>query len=184
MEAQALTVDGMCRDVNKKADNLEVFQDNIDKAVSNAGSIFCDTLNGKIIGFPETVTQLSVLKDYKSKVLDQTGIDGMAVAVNAKSYSVNFPKPEMGYPKGFLDIYELGSERMIKPEEKVLETMSKVRNSYQSKEELCYIMTTSTIKPTEKETKTSFTTQMCNRFGSWWTLCKFDEKIAVSLSGL
>ena len=88
MEVQALTVDGMCRDVNKKTDNLEVFQDNIDKAVSNAGPIFCDKLNGKIISFPETFTQLSALNalnamnDYKSKVLDQTGIDGMAVAVN------------------------------------------------------------------------------------------------------
>ena len=34
------------------------------------------------------------------------------------------------------------------------------------------------------ETKSSFTTQICNRLGNWWTVCKFNKKIAVSLSGL
>ena len=155
LEAQALYVTGMCKDVNKTKINLEAFQDNIDKAVKNAGPIFCDSLNGKIIGFPETFTELTHVKDYKTKVLDQTGIAGMAVAVNAKSYSVNFPKPEMGYPKESLDIYELGTERIIIPEEKVMESMSKVRNSYQSREEVCYIMTTSTLENNEKTTKTS-----------------------------
>ena len=95
--------------------------------------------------------------------------------------------PEMGSPKGVLDIYEIGSERLLRPEERIMDFMSPIRNSYQSREELCYIMTTKTSKATKEdksETETSFTTQMCNRLGSWWTICKFKRKISVSLSGL
>ena len=83
-----MTVKGMCRDVNKTIVNMEAFQDNIDKAVKNAGAIFCDTLNGEIIGFPKTETKLSDLKGYKSKVLEQTELENMAIIVNAKSYSI------------------------------------------------------------------------------------------------
>ena len=72
MYVQALSVNGLCMDLNKGRANFEAFQDNIDKAVKNAGSIFCDTLNGKIVGFPETETKLFNLKDYKSNVLEQT----------------------------------------------------------------------------------------------------------------
>ena len=34
------------------------------------------------------------------------------------------------------------------------------------------------------EPEVSFTTELCNRFGDWWTVCKFYKKVAVSLSGL
>ena len=127
---------GMCRSVNQTTSNLELFQDNIDKEAKNAGSIFCDTLNGKMISFPESISQLSDLMDYKTKVMAQTNLDSMAVAINAKSYSVNPPKPEMTYPDGYLDIYEIGTERKIVPDEEVLNTLSKNKNSYQSREEL------------------------------------------------
>ena len=39
LEAQALSLDGMCRDASKSNVNLEVFQDNIDKAVDNESNI-------------------------------------------------------------------------------------------------------------------------------------------------
>ena len=177
----------MCKAVNESKLNLELFQDNKDKEAKNAGSIFCDTLNGRMISFPETMDQLSVLIDYKTKVMDKTSLDSMAVAISAKSYSVNPPKPEMTYPDGYLDIYEIGSERQIVPEEQVLDTISKNKNSFQSREELCYILTTTATnngKEGMEEHKSSFTTQMCNRFGSWWTACKFEKKISLSLSGL
>jgi virulence-associated protein VagC len=48
----------------------------------------------------------------------------MKVDINAKSYSVNPPKPEMGFPEGYLDIHKIGSERLILPEDKVLGFLS------------------------------------------------------------
>ena len=136
---------------------LEAFQDNIDKEAKNAGSIFCDTLNGKMISFPESMNQLSEIIEYKTKLMEKTSLDEMEVAVNAKSYSVNPPKPEMGFPEGYLDISEIGSERLILPEDKVLGFLSEVKNSCQSREELCYIMTTTGMEPgREGETPTSY----------------------------
>ena len=177
----------MCRDVNKTDIILEAFQDNIDKEANNAGSIFCDTMNGKMISFPESMNQLSDIIDYKTKVMVQANLDEMAIAVNAKSYSVNPPKPEIGFPEGYLDIYEIGTDRLIMAEDEVLESLSKVHNSYQSREELCYIMTTKLSNgqlDNQPKPKSSFTTQMCNRFGGWWTVCKFHKKSSVSLTGL
>ena len=84
--------------------------------------------------------------EYKTNVMAQTNLDSMAVAINAKSYSVNPPKPEMTYPDGYLDIYEIGTERKIVPDEEVLNTLSTNKNSYKSREELCYILTTSLNK--------------------------------------
>ena len=39
---------------------------------------------------------------------------------------------------------------------------------------------------TDSQTKVehSFKTEMCNRFGNWWTVCKFSKKVVISLSGL
>ena len=64
-------MDGMCRDVNKTNVLLEAFQDNIDKEAKNAGSIFCDTLNGKMISFPESMNQLSEIINYKTKLMEK-----------------------------------------------------------------------------------------------------------------
>ena len=188
LSSQALSVDGMCKAVNKTGTILEAFQDNIDKEAKNAGSIFCDTMNGRMISFPETLSQLSEIIDYESEIMANANLDVLAAAVNAKSYSVNPPKPEIGFPEGYLDIYEIGTDRLIVADDEVLESLSKVKNSYQSREELCYIMTT-TLSNDEDESNnseplTSFTTQMCNRFGNWWTVCKFNRKISVSLAGL
>ena len=182
LAAQALSVDGMCREVNKTETILEAFQDNIDKEAKNAGSIFCDTMNGRMISFPESMNDLTAIVDYKTKVMAQANLNVMEVAVNAKSYSVNLPKPEIGFPEGYLDIYEIGTDRLIEADDQVLEYLSTVHNSYQSREELCYIMTSTLGEDTTPES--SFTTQMCNRFGSWWTVCKFTRKISVALKGL
>ena len=39
--------------------------------------------------------------------MEKTSLDEIEVAVNEKSYSVNPPNPDMGFPKGYLDIYEI-----------------------------------------------------------------------------
>ena len=97
----------MCRNVNKKYLKLEAFQDNIDKEAKHAGSIFCDTLNGKMLGFPNTMTELSDIIDYKEELMALTSLDDLEITINSKSYSQENPWPEIEYSEGYLDMYEM-----------------------------------------------------------------------------
>ena len=107
LAAKALSTDGMCRNVNKKYLKLEAFQDNIDKEAKHAGSIFCDTLNGKMLGFPNTMTELSDIIDYKEELMALTSLDDLEITINSKSYSQETPWPEIEYSEGYLDMYEM-----------------------------------------------------------------------------
>ena len=138
--AYAWSLDGICTNVNKNEVALEAFQDNTNMEAAQAGHVFCDTLNGKIISFPESMTELSELKDYALELHTLANISTLAIPLNAKSYSAIAQRREMGSSKEFMDIFEIGSDIQVKPGSKVLDSMHKGRNSYQSKQELCYIM--------------------------------------------
>ena len=184
LETQALDPEGMCKGANERSEIIEAFQDNVDKEARQAGPIYCDTLNGKIIGFPGSVTQLSDLVEFKNKFMARAEMNIMAISVNGKSYAKNFMWPRLEFTKENLDIYEIESEKIIETDREVLERFSKVKRSYQSREELCYIMTTKNEEGMENKPQSSFKTEMCTRLGNWWTVCKFERKIALSLSGL
>ena len=101
---RALSKDFICK-TSKTNVVLEAFQDNVEKEAQNAGAIFCDTLNGKMISFPESRDNLLDLISYKTRVMDQTIVDEIAITLNAKSYSLPLPKPYMGFSREYLDIY-------------------------------------------------------------------------------
>ena len=87
MEARALTIDGVCKTPGSKYVKLEAFQDNIGKRAKEAAFLFCESLNGEIVGFPESYSELSHINDYKSKLMNTIGVDEMEIIVNGKSYS-------------------------------------------------------------------------------------------------
>ena len=183
IELSAKTVDGMCKNTKQNGLILESFQDNLDLEAKFAGQTFCETLNGKMIGLPEYIAEFSELKSWTQQMLGHTNSNTADVPLNAKSYSANLQRPEMGSHQGYLDIYEIGTERLITPDTMVMNILSKVRSSFQSREELCYIMNIDKREVTPSN-KSYFSTQMCGKLGNWWTICKFERKISIGLSGL
>ena len=185
MIAEALPVEGLCSDTIKESVKLEVFQDNAVKEAKNAGTIFCDTLNGQPIGFPEDISSFSFLSDYIYEIMLLKSLDSLDITVHAKSFSKNLPWPTLKFSGSKSNLYELGSERIIQPKQEVMNLLSRVNNAYQAEMELCYIMTNKLrLQDNEKVFKSSFHTEICQRSGNWWTVCRFQRKIALSLSGL
>ena len=171
--AHAWSLDGICTEVNKNEVVLEAFQDNTIIEARQAGHIFCDTLNGKMISFPESMTELSELKDYALDLHALANLSTLAIPLNAKSYSAIAQRPEMGSSKDYMDIFEIGSDMQVKPESKVLDSLHKGQNSYQSKQELCRIMTSKTTQSENEdklEQKSSIRAELSNRLGNWWTV--------------
>ena len=123
-----------------------------------------------MISFPESMNDLSELKDYALDLHALANLSTLAIPLNAKSYSAIAQRPDMGSSKDYMDIFEIGSDMQVKPESKVLDSMHKGRNSYQSKQELCYIMTSTTTQSEDEETskqKSSIRAELCNRLGNW-----------------
>ena len=166
----------------------EAFMDNVDKEARNAGKIFCESLNGHLARFPETYENFISLLDYKTQLMETKNMQSLKTPVSAKSYSILPVKPNVGIPeKGFLDIFDVKTEAEIKPDEKVQKLIIKEDTSYQSKEELCYLMESKKDDlPTDdlKSEKTLFFTEMCGRYIDGWTVCEFSKKVYVTLKGL
>ena len=97
LEIQALDPEGMCKGANERSEIIEAFQDNVDKEARQAGQNYCDTLNGKIIGFPGSVTQLSDLVEFKNKFMATAEMNIMAISVNGKSYAKNVMWPRLEF---------------------------------------------------------------------------------------
>ena len=66
---------------------MEVFQDTIDKAARDAGPIFCEPLNGKMIGFPETIEEFDVVNSLLISSMKFYDLNEMAIVINAKSFA-------------------------------------------------------------------------------------------------
>ena len=172
----------MCRSKSGNSKIIEAFQDNMEKQAEAAGSIFCDPLNGKFLGFPLTMSEFSVIQDYKMKILRKKKLGEMSVSLNAKSLASTGVKPVISQAsKEAVKISEIENPNLLTPSEDVLEFVSAEQVAYQSSEELCYIMTT-TFQ--DNHTNSFFTKEICNSYGSWWTICVFDRPIFLSLAGL
>ena len=179
---QALSIEPMCKVVDRDNFKLEGFQDNFGTMIKDMGNIFCDTMNAKMAEFPETHNQMVEVEKFAIDMLANTNLDSIDIPVNGKSFSVEYQSPNVGSTQTYLEIHEMGSDRQIYPREKVLDKFSTVVNSFQSKEEICYIMTTR--KDESMNVKSMISTDMCNRLGDWWTVCKFEKKISIKLKGL
>ena len=180
--------DSMC-DSSTKIDTVyEAFMDNSEKQVVSAGEIFCETLNGKLVRFPETPNEYEKLKLYLTQLIEAKDINSATTPVVAKSYSVLPSKPDIGIPKeGFLDIFDTDTDAPIQPEEGIQSLIRKEKTSYQSREELCYLMKVKKHNKSDSgpnSTVAEFFTDLCSKFVSGWTVCEFKKSISLTLKGL
>ena len=79
------------------------------------------------------------------------GVDQIISAINAKSYSVVPQKPDIGYPPNgrFEEIFDLEDKKKLHPDAKVVSAIAKDHHSYQSNEELCYMMRVNSAWPSQ-----------------------------------
>ena len=178
----------LCRSREVMSKVLEAFNDKINKQARNAGKIFCESLNGILAKFPNSYEDFKSLLDYKTRLMTSLNISSMSAPVNAKSYSIKPEIPNIGYPEGgYLDIFDLTTGSAIIPDAKVKKSISKDHFSYQSREELCYLMESmkDEYPPAGFDSEKSwFVTQMCSRNIDGWTVCEFKKSIFIKLTGL
>ena len=178
----------LCESTKTIGKVFEAFNDNVKKEARDAGKIFCESLNGNLARFPESYDDFKSLLDYKTQIMRKLDIKSLTTPVSAKSYSIKPEVPNIGYPSGgYLDIYDLITENPINPDEKVQKSISKDHYSYQSREELCYLMDSKKDEYPPagfNSEKSWFVTQMCSRNIDGWTVCEFKQTIFISLSGL
>ena len=144
-----------------------------------AGSLFCHTLNGKLVSFPETYKQLMSLLAYKTYLLDIHNVTYIGSAIDVKSYSVVPQKPDIGYPPNglFENIFDIEGTKTLHPDKKVQSAISKDHHSYQSKEDH--------IPPAGfLQEHTHFVLQRCERYVGATVGCMFQRKIFLKVSGL
>ena len=115
----------------------------MDKEVNQAGPIFCKPLNGKLIDFPETLEQLQEINAFQISTMKKKNFHEMSITVNAKSYAAIGEKPYIDqFQDGSLKLLDIETSNMLKPTNEVLNFISEYQQAYQTREELCDIMTT------------------------------------------
>ena len=153
---------------------MEAFQGNMDTEVKAASAIFCEPLNGWLIEFPTTFEKFKEIYDFQIRTMQKKTLNEMSITVNARSLAAIIEKPFIiKFDRKKSNLSEIESLKLIKPEREVLNFISKAQKSYQTKEELCFIMTTSLDGNSTESMKNSIiTNQMCNTYGDWWTVCE------------
>ena len=172
----------------------EDFKDNVDDdaIMEKHGEVFCETMNGKLAGFPETYEQFKKFLSYAQDFLAIKEMDGMNIAINAYTYSSLPEKPDIGYPPSgyFTEMYDYDTDRVLNIEEKVKRTISKEHTSYQSAEKLCMMMpafprgTSSLPKGFDYEEAWFISKRCGDNVGGTHSICEFEKKINLKLSGL
>ena len=175
----------LCKGSTNNNNIVEAFQDNIGNEAKAAGQIFCDTLNGKILRFPESIEQLKEIQNFKMNFMRKKKMNEMSIALNAKSFTSTGVKPYIQVSRVPKDLLDITTSEKINASKDVLKYIVVSTETFQSKEELCYIMTTAITANNPGNINSSvFTTEMCNINGNWWTACTFERPIFVSVSGL
>ena len=117
--------DSLCKSKTRNKKIIEAFQDNMDKEARAAGSIFCEPLNGKFIGFPVTINEFEEIRDFQTTIIKKKRLKEMSITVNAKSFASTGVKPyisqSVGGPAELLDIE---NSKFIKPSKEVLHFIS------------------------------------------------------------
>ena len=172
----------MCKSSAGNAKILEAFQDNMKKEAKDTGPIFCESLNGKLLEFPETFEEFEQVQSFKIATMKKKSLKNMAVTLNAKSISTIIERPYIRkFDVRLLKIFDLETAELLNPETEVSRLISTAQKSYQTTEDLCFILDTSL---TDDGSASVVTNQLCNTYGDWWTVCQFDKPISLSLSGL
>ena len=176
----------LCKSITTSSKILEAFQDNIEKKANEAGPIFCDPLNGNLIDFPRTINNLQELQAFKTKIMQKNNFKALAITVNAKSSSSIIEMPYIQQFDGRQSVLlDIKTSSLLNPSESVLNFVSKEQTSYQTTEDLCYIMTTELGGNNAANLSTSvFTNEMCEKNGDWWTFCEFSKPVSLTLAGL
>ena len=161
---------------------MEVFQDQMDKEAKAASAIFCEPLNGQLVKFPQTMEEYKEIYDFLINTMKRKTLSEMSITLDARTFAVIVEKPFIIKFNGReTNLTEIGTINHIEPETEVLNFISRAQKSYQTQEELCFILTT---KMNESLKHSILTNQMCNTYGDWWTVCQFEKPISLSLSGL
>ena len=61
--------DSLCKSKSGNKRIIEAFQDNMDKEARTAGSIFCEPLNGKLLGFPVTINEFKEIQNFQTTII-------------------------------------------------------------------------------------------------------------------
>ena len=176
----------LCKSKIESKNIFEAFQDKMDKEAKAAGKIFCEPLNGDLVEFPETFEELEYIIDFQIKMLSIINSPQISITLNAKSFTTVQDDTNLSQFNGrSTDLFDIKTSKLIKPTKEVLGYLTAKPKLYQTKEELCYILTT-TVKDntTEILSNSSLTVDFCDGFGPWWTLCQFQKPVFVSLAGL
>ena len=142
----------------------EAFHDNIDKEARDAGPIFCEPLNGKLVEFPETFEDFEEMNDFQIANMKKASINELAITVNARSYAIVLEKPYISAFKEKYALLEIKSSKKLEPKDEVLNYISEKQGSYQTNEELCYIMTTTANENFTESVNSSVFNLCCNTY--------------------
>ena len=160
----------------------EDFKDhyNDEAIMENHGPVFCNSLNGELVGFPETLEDVKKIENYIEKFTKIKGVAAINVAFNAYVFSSTPGKPDFGYPPGgyYAEFFELGTDRKIPYSQDVTQYFQKEGIMYQQRQKLCVL------------TGIGFwgflvMFERCSgiKYGTH-SICVFKKKIVVKLSGL
>ena len=176
----------LCKSKGSNSRIMEAFQDQMDKEAKAANSIFCEPLNGHLVDFPKTMDEYKEIYDFQISTMKRKTLNEMSITLDARTFAVIAEKPDIiKFDGRKSNLSEIGLSSKINPVTEVMNFISKAQKSYQTKEELCFILTTTLYEnSTESLNNSILTNQMCNTYGDWWTVCQFDKPISLSLAGL
>ena len=144
------------------------------------GPVFCDSLNGKLVGFPETLSDVKKIRDYIEKYRKIKGSAAFNVAFNAYVFSSTPGKPKFGYPPGgyYTEFFEIGTDRKINYSPDIKQYFQKEGIMYQQRQKLCVVTGIGLWG-----FWVMFERCNANKIGTH-SICVFKKKIVVKLSGL
>ena len=146
------------------------------------GPVFCSSLNGKLVRFPETFEDFERIADYAQSYRAKKKSDAIQFAMPAYTYTVVRERPYLGYPPNgyFTDFFDLETNKKLNIEESVLKSIKKDSISYQSEDKLCMMAGAS------ESNRLWFVTQRCvaNVVLGTHAICEFKKKVSLRLSGL
>ena len=163
--------------------------------MGEAGAVFCSTLNGKQVGFPESAEELEKLANYtdyfttaKHYRYTYNGDEywgGMNIALNAYSIIRVPPKPAFGYPdNGTLDeVFDYTTHKPLKMDETIRAYLSKECCAFQKEAKVCWKLIA--IHPEYPNHRGSLMSNNCEAGqGGLHAFCEFKQKVALKLSGI
>ena len=180
----------------RNAGNIyEIFRDHYNEGflMNQMGPIFCSTLNGRLIGFPETYEQfqeiISYAQDFMAKKVykytynGKNYLGGMNIAISAYSMTKTPSKPFLYYPEnGYLDeVFDYTTGRLLNIDDRVRTTLTKECCGFQRKEKVCKMLWAGQEGDKGYDRDHGFGSQICasGEGPGFHAICVFSKKVAV-----